>query len=105
MSKGPKQVAFNVPQSKLAPGADQWISNRGAETSGDREGGNVTTLRTPEPAAPEATAAAPAPERMARFTFDVPESLHRRVKTECAARGVRMADVMRGILEREFPVS
>ena len=88
MSKGPKQVAFNVPQSKLAPGAEQWISNRGAETSGDRE-----------------VPPAPAAERVARFTFDVPESLHRRVKSECAARGVRMADVMRAILEREFPAS
>ncbi len=42
-------------------------------------------------------------EKMKRFTFDVPESLHRRVKSQCAARGVDMADVLRGILEERFP--
>lgn len=44
-------------------------------------------------------------ERTKRFTFDVPESLHRRVKAGCAARGVDMADIMRDFLEREFPDS
>jgi len=31
-------------------------------------------------------------ERMKRFTIDVKESLHRRVKAKCALRGVKMAD-------------
>ena len=42
-------------------------------------------------------------ERMKRFTFDVPENLHRRVKTTCAARGKDMADEMRRILQEQFP--
>ena len=42
-------------------------------------------------------------EPMKRFTIDVPESLHRRVKTQCAMRGVKMADVIRGMLDKEFP--
>jgi hypothetical protein len=42
-------------------------------------------------------------EKTKRFTFDVPESLHRRVKAGCAAKGVDMADIMRDFLEREFP--
>lgn len=103
MSKGAKQVSFKVPQSKLSPKADDWIANRGAEPTSDREGGNVTTLKPAEtgaPALPEAPK-----EKMTRFTFDVSESLHRRIKVQCATRGVKMADVVRDFLEREFPAS
>ena len=49
------------------------------------------------------TTAATGGERMKRFTFDVPESLHRRVKAACAARGKDMADEMRRILQEQFP--
>lgn len=38
-----------------------------------------------------------------RLTLDVPLSLHRRIKRTCADRGEMMADVLRDILEREFP--
>ena len=38
-----------------------------------------------------------------RFTIDVPESLHRRVKAQCAMGGVKMADVIRAMLEKGFP--
>lgn len=100
MSKGGKSVSFKVPTSKLATGADAWIANRGAEPATDREGGTVTALKPVEAAPAEAPK-----EKMSRFTIDVPESLHRRVKMQCAARGQKMADVMRGLLEREFPAS
>jgi len=40
---------------------------------------------------------------MKRFTIDVPVELHRRVKTACAQRGTKMAEVLRELLEREFP--
>ena len=46
--------------------------------------------------------AAPA-EPMKRLTIDVPVSLHTRVKTECAKSGRKMADVVRDLLERQFP--
>ena len=49
----------------------------------------------PEPAAPA--------EAMKRFTIDVPASLHTRVKIGCAQRGLKMADVLREMLEKEFP--
>ena len=41
-------------------------------------------------------------EPMKRFTIDVPVSLHTRIKVQCATRGVKMADVIREMLEREF---
>jgi|GEM_PF-1179358 len=98
MSKAGKSVSIKVPTSKLASGADAWIANRGAEPATDRESGNVTSLKSVEAAPVEA-----AKEKMSRFTIDVPESLHRRVKMQCAARGQKMADMMRDLLEREFP--
>ena len=76
-----KSVAFKMP-TKVDP-ADAWVQTRDAE---HRE------VPAPEPA-----------ESMKRFTIDVPVSLHTRIKTQCAMRGVKMADVLREILERDFP--
>jgi ParG len=42
---------------------------------------------------------------MKRFTIDVPLDLHCRVKTACAQRGLKMADVLRDLLEHEFPAA
>lgn len=38
-----------------------------------------------------------------RFTIDVPVSLHKRVKSQCALQNLVMADVMRELLEQRFP--
>jgi predicted DNA binding CopG/RHH family protein len=43
-------------------------------------------------------------KKMKRLTIDISPSLHRRVKTGCAARGIEMADFLRQFLEKEFPV-
>ena len=42
-------------------------------------------------------------EEMKRFTIDVPGSLHKRIKSQCAMRGMKMADMLRDLLEKEFP--
>ncbi|MCI0392928.1 MAG: hypothetical protein MOB07_29705 [Acidobacteria bacterium] len=42
-------------------------------------------------------------EAMKRLTIDVSESLHKRIKTYCAANGLIMADEIRAILEEKFP--
>jgi hypothetical protein len=53
---------------------------------------------TPEPA--NETAGEP----LVRLTFDIPESLHRRIKITCAQRGIkRMAVELRRILDQHFP--
>ena len=75
-----KSVAFKMP-TKADP-ADAWVQTRNA----DRE------VPATEPAEP-----------MKRFTIDVPVNLHTRIKTQCAMRGVKMADVLRELFEREFP--
>jgi len=42
-------------------------------------------------------------EAKKRFTIDVPVSLHKRVKSQCALQDLVMADVMRELLEQRFP--
>lgn len=37
-------------------------------------------------------------EAMKRLTFDIPEDLHRKLKTRCAAEGRMMADFLRELL-------
>jgi hypothetical protein len=53
--------------------------------------------------APDPTDQAAA-EPLVRLTFDIPESLHRRIKIDCAQRGIkRMAVELRRILNQHFP--
>lgn len=42
-------------------------------------------------------------EEMKRLTFDVSKSLHRRIKSQCAVKGVKMTDALRALLEKHFP--
>lgn len=37
-----------------------------------------------------------------RITFDIRESLHRRIKADCASRGITIADLLRSFLEMRF---
>jgi hypothetical protein len=73
-----KTVMFKMPPPR--PSADDWVQAAGA-----RDGGSAAPMK--------------------RFTIDVPVELHRRVKAACAQRGLKMADVLRDLLEREFPAA
>lgn len=77
-----KKVTFSPkPAAATPPNADAWVSG------------------TAEPARAKTEPA----EKTKRFTFDVPETLHRRVKAGCAEKGVDMADEMRRLLLEHFP--
>lgn len=39
---------------------------------------------------------------MKRLTIDVPESLHRSIKTQCAMRGTKIADEVRELLLQKY---
>ena len=80
-----KSVSFARPAQKGQPDADAWIGGAGAESI------------APSPK----TAQLPVP--MKRLTLDIPEDLHRRVKSGCAVRGEKIADVVRRYLASEFP--
>jgi hypothetical protein len=43
-------------------------------------------------------------EPMKRLTIDVPISLHKRIKSQCAMENLVMADVIRELLEQRFPL-
>lgn len=43
-----------------------------------------------------------AAEAMKRLTIDVPESLHRAIKTQCASRGTKIADEVRELLIQKY---
>jgi hypothetical protein len=87
-----KKVAFPPKPSMVVPAnADTWVSGGLAQAD----------ERTPGPVNAETVEI----ERMKRFTFDVPEHLHRRIKARCAEKGVDMADEMRRLLEQHFPSS
>jgi hypothetical protein len=45
----------------------------------------------------------PVVEPMKRFTFEVPLTLHKRIKMQCAAEGRQMADAVRELLDKHFP--
>ena len=84
MSK--KSVAFKMPVKAANP-AEAWVQARKVEEA---------------PEAPVPVAITPV-EPMKRFTIDVSEGLHKRIKAQCALRGVKMADVIRDMLDKEFP--
>jgi hypothetical protein len=52
---------------------------------------------------PVAVAPALPEEPTKRLTLDIPESLHARVKSQCAKRGKKMIDEIRILLETHFP--
>jgi hypothetical protein len=83
-----KKVTFAPKPAVVGPpNADAWVS--GARAAATEEPQKVSP---PEPI-----------EKAKRFTFDVPESLHRRVKTRCAEMGVDMKEEMLRILREHFP--
>ena len=73
-----KKVSIGAkPTSKPAPAsADAWVESR--------------------------TGAADEPEKMKRLTIDVPESLHRAIKAQCAMRGSKIADEVRELLNQKY---
>lgn len=40
-----------------------------------------------------------------RLTIDVPVSLHKRIKSQCAVNDLKMADAIRDLLAERFPVT
>lgn len=72
-----KKIAFGTkPTNKpaQAPVADDWVDNRAAGEA----------------------------EIMKRLTIDIPESLHRTIKAQCAMRGSKIADEVRELLLSKY---
>lgn len=75
-----KKVTFGgKPQASSAASPDDWVTSR--------------AVPEPEPVVEV---------KMKRLTLDVSEELHRKIKSACANRGVKMADEIRALLESHF---
>lgn len=73
-----KKIAFGAkPSAKpIPPAADAWVEKR--------------------------TESAEVEEPMKRLTIDIPESLHRAIKSQCASRGAKIADEVRELLLQKY---
>lgn len=71
-----KKISFGTkPSSKVMPeNPDAWVESR--------------TTDEPEP--------------MKRLTIDLPASLHKAIKTQCAMRGKKIADELRALLSQKY---
>ena len=75
-----KKVTFGgKPQPPNVATPDDWVTSR--------------VIPEPEPVLEV---------KMKRLTLDVSEELHRKIKSACANRGVKMADEIRALLETHF---
>lgn len=76
MSSSTKKVTIGSrPSKSKAAAAEQWIKTREtAKTTGEDE-------------------------EMKRMTFDMPESLHKRLKLYCVEHGTKMSIVFRDLVE------
>ncbi|BEM31303.1 plasmid partition protein ParG [Serratia ureilytica] len=74
-----KKVTFGAKPTKSAPSADAWVESR------------VTEEAPPQPV-----------EKMKRLTIDIPESLHKTIKSACALRGTKIADEVRELLYNKY---
>jgi len=67
--------------------ADDWVSNGAAAAT------NIIAGQQE-----------PDKEPTARFTIDIPVSLHARIKSQCALKRVKMREEVLSMLEGRFPV-
>ncbi|HEB0103868.1 TPA: hypothetical protein RYX73_004697 [Serratia marcescens] len=73
-----KKVTFGAKPTKPAPSADAWVESRAVEE------------------------ASPPIEKMKRLTIDIPENLHKAIKSACALRGTKIADEVRELLYDKY---
>ena len=70
-----KKISIGMkPTNKSTVNADAWVENRVSEES----------------------------MKMKRLTIDIPEDLHRAIKTQCAMRGTKIADEIRILLLQKY---
>jgi len=72
----------SIKKKPTAAQADGWVEERKMEILGEEKSENLPKMR--------------------RFTIDISEQLHRKIKAKAAIEGVTMAKMLRHILEKEF---
>ena len=89
-----KKVVMPPRPSKQTPTADEYVVHgiAGTEVDGLKggEGGG------------EARSVKAEPIKMKRLTIDIEESLHRKIKADCATRGSKIVDEVRDLLKQKY---
>lgn len=97
-----KKVTMSTKPKGSAPqqfSADDWVS-RGGSGNADANAVDTPVSKRDDTKEPIITAAEPT----ARFTIDIPVSLHARIKSQCALKRVKMREEVLSMLEEKFPV-
>lgn len=89
-----KKVTIGTKPNTKVIDADDWVT---ATLTTDQSKENLSLTEPVEDTKPIAQA-----EQTTRFTIDIPVSLHRLIKSECALRGVKMNEEIRKLLEKHF---
>jgi hypothetical protein len=90
-----KKVAMTAARPRVAAPVDEWVQSRLGQDD------ERLSEAVPE-AVPEAAPAMREPTK--RLTIDIPAGLHRRLKLGATERDLNIADVIRDLIAREFPV-
>lgn len=95
-----KKISFGTKPSNRQPPpeADKWVNSRVVEE--DEVETPAPTLR-PEPQ-PQPRPEIAEPEKMKRLTIDIPLSLHKQLKAQCALSGRTIADEVRDFLLQKY---
>ncbi len=87
-----------TPPTILGPEVDRFVSGPTSPPE------TVRAEAVPEPQqSHQVEAPSTKAETTKRLTIDIPQGLHKRVKSQCANQGTTIADVVRAFLERKFP--
>lgn len=97
-----KKVSFGLkPTKPLPPAADSWVENR-APVEEPLQASPKPPITAPVAKRNQAPSTTSEPERMKRLTIDIPLSLHRAIKVQCAGRDTKIADEIRELLLRKY---
>ncbi len=92
-----KRVEIPVKPVRLQnPEADTWVESRNAPQPAPPQQDRAVARPTLSPPTVEMK------EAIKRLTIDIPESLHRDIKAQCAMRGTKIADEVRELLMKKY---
>jgi predicted DNA binding CopG/RHH family protein len=83
-----KKITIGTKPSPVSAPAqiDQWVAERGEANDAESQ----SPISTPESV------------KMKRLTLDIPEDLHKAIKTKAVVEGVPMANMLRSLLEQYY---
>lgn len=92
-----KKITIGTKPSTKTINPDDWVTANLTTDQSNQSKENLSSAEPVEDIKPITQA-----EQTTRFTIDIPVSLHRLIKSECALRGVKMNEEIRKLLEQHF---